>query len=62
MEFKGSVPTIVVVAHGVSWSTAQFVEQRLGVPQICGVEALGESVLDVGKHRAGFGLSVVLLP
>jgi hypothetical protein len=34
-------------------SAAQFVEQRLGVFQIGGVEALGEPVVDLGEHRAG---------
>jgi hypothetical protein len=29
----------------------QFVEQRLGVLQVGGVEALGEPVVDFGEHR-----------
>ena len=31
---------------------AQFVEQRLGVFQVGGLEALGEPVVDVGENRA----------
>jgi hypothetical protein len=33
---------------------AQFVEQRLGLLQIGGIEALGEPVADFGEHGAGF--------
>jgi hypothetical protein len=29
----------------------QFVEQGLGVLQVCGIEALGETVVTVGEHR-----------
>ena len=32
----------------------KFVEQRLGVLQIGGVEALGEPAVDFGEHRARF--------
>ena len=32
----------------------QLVEQRLGVFQVGGVEALGEPVVDFGEHRARF--------
>src|SRR5208337_1282989 len=32
----------------------EFVQQRLGVLQVGGVEALGEPVVDLGEHRAGF--------
>src|SRR5262249_51620131 len=32
----------------------QFVEQRLGVLQVGGVEALGEPAVDFSKHRARF--------
>ncbi len=31
---------------------AQFVEQRLGVLQVGGVEALGDPVVDFGERRA----------
>jgi hypothetical protein len=30
----------------------KFVEQRLGVLQVAGSEALGESCVDFGEHRA----------
>ena len=30
----------------------QFLEQRLGVLEIGGVEAFGEPVVDIGEHRA----------
>ncbi len=30
----------------------QLLQQRLGVPQIRGVEALGEPVVDLGEHHA----------
>src|SRR6266851_2169433 len=33
---------------------AEFVEQRLGVLQIGGVEALGEPAIDLGEHRSRF--------
>jgi hypothetical protein len=33
---------------------SQFVEQRFRVLQIGGVEALGEPVVDLCEHRAGF--------
>jgi hypothetical protein len=33
---------------------AQLIEQRLGVFQIGGVEALGEPAVDFGEHRARF--------
>jgi len=33
---------------------AKFVEEGLGVDKVGGVEALGEPVVDVGEHRAGF--------
>ena len=36
--------------------SAQLVEQRLGVLQGRGVEALGEPVVDIGEHRAGLGV------
>jgi hypothetical protein len=32
--------------------SAQLIEERLGVLQVGGVEALGEPVIDVGEHRA----------
>ena len=35
----------------------QFLEQRLGVLQVGGVEALGEPVVDFGEHRASFLVS-----
>ena len=35
-------------------SRNQLVEQRLGVLQVGGVEALGEPVVDFGEHRARF--------
>ena len=31
---------------------SQFIEQRLGVLQVGGVEALGEPAVDFGEHRA----------
>ena len=31
-----------------------MVEQRLGVFQVLGIEALGEPAVDFGKHRARF--------
>jgi hypothetical protein len=31
---------------------SQFVEQRVGVLQVGGVEAFGEPVVDLGEHRA----------
>ena len=37
-----------------SHSAILLVEQRLGVLQIRGVEALGEPVVDFGEHRARF--------
>src|SRR5208337_1376616 len=45
------------------WRTllsAEFLEQRLGVFQVGGVEALGEPVVDSREHRAGF-LAMTLL-
>jgi hypothetical protein len=33
-------------------SGAQLVQQRLGILEICSVEALGEPVVDIGVHRA----------
>src|SRR5262249_15774868 len=36
-----------------SGRAAQLLEERLGVLQIGGVEALGEPVVDFGEHRAG---------
>jgi len=41
--------------------TLQFIEQRLGVFQICGVEALGEPVVDVAQHRTSL-VAFALLP
>jgi len=32
----------------------QLVEQRLGVLQVCGVEAFGEPVVDLREHLSGF--------
>ena len=41
-------------------SVSQFVEQRLGVLQIRGVEALGEPVVDVREYRACFGATAAV--
>jgi hypothetical protein len=38
----------------------QFVQQRLGVFQVRGVEALGEPVVDFGQHRAGFVAAICI--
>ena len=37
----------------------QFVEQRLGVLQVGGVEALGEPFVNLGERRAGSPLRLV---
>jgi hypothetical protein len=42
--------------------STQLVEQRLGILQIGGVEALGEPVVDLGEHPARFVASALLLP
>ena len=34
--------------------TVQSVEQRLGIFEVGGVEVLGEPVVDISEHRAGF--------
>jgi len=41
-------------------SRTQLVEQRLGVLQVGGVEALGEPVVDIGEHRVSFGALALL--
>ena len=38
-----------------SGRTVQFIEQRLGVLQVGGVEALGKPLVDVGEYRARLG-------
>src|SRR5208283_2786554 len=40
--------------------TAQFLEQRLGFLEVCGVEALGEPAIDVVEHRAGLVTTTLL--
>jgi hypothetical protein len=42
-------------------SDAQFVEQRLSVLQVGGIEAFGEPAVDLGEHCSGFYLSVLKL-
>src|SRR5262245_60483747 len=46
------------------WRTGsrQFVEQRLCLFQISGVEALSEPAVDRGKQVAGFGTPTLLAP
>ena len=39
---------------------AKLIEQRLGVLQVGGVEALGEPVVDLGEHRARLVTAIVL--
>ena len=41
---------------------SQFVEQRLRLFQIGGVEALGEPAVDRGEEVAGFGAPALLAP
>ena len=43
-------------------SSRQFVEQRLCLFQIGGVEALGEPAVDRGEEIAGFGAPALLAP
>ena len=45
---------VVIDWFGIEWhlNSAKFVQQRLGVLQVGGVEALGEPVVDVREHRA----------
>ena len=40
-------------APAIPFLRAQLMEQCLGVPQVGGVESLGEPVIDVREHRAG---------
>src|SRR6516162_1758056 len=47
------LPDVLSVPHlEQCMSVAQFVEQRLGLFQIGGVEALGEPAVDLGEHGA----------
>jgi hypothetical protein len=49
----GRVDQEAAIRFGVFRSSRQFVEQRLGVLQIGGVEALGEPAEDRGEQRHG---------
>jgi hypothetical protein len=53
-QMEGAVVGVSRAYLGPHVSTGQVVEQRLGVDEVGGVEALGEPVVDVGEHRAGF--------
>ena len=44
------------------WLGAQIIEQRLGVLQVGGVEALGEPLVSLCQHVAGLFLPTLLLP
>jgi hypothetical protein len=49
-------PTIAILRGSglvMSLSSREFVEQRLGVPQVGGIEAFGEPAVDFGENRAG---------
>jgi hypothetical protein len=46
----------------ISADSRQFVEQRLGVFQIGGVETLGEPAIDPRQEVAGFGAPALLAP
>ena len=49
------LPDVLSVPHlEQRMSVAQLAEQRLGVLQVGGVEALGEPVVNVGEHHARF--------
>ena len=43
-------PLVVYHQGNQRTSSTDFFEQRLGVLQVGGVEALGEPVVDVGEH------------
>src|SRR6266853_3692485 len=51
-------------SKGVSTGVAlrQRVQQRLGLLQVSGVEALGEPAIDWGQELVGFGALALLLP
>ncbi len=51
--------SLLQLGHSIDLLPRQFVEQRLGVFQIGGVEALGEPVVDFGEHRARFVADVL---
>src|SRR5271156_5530111 len=48
--------------HGRIKLTTQLVEQRLGVFQVAGVEALGEPGVERGEEIARFGASALMPP
>ena len=52
--FGAKFPPFAIVSsalRALHLSVAQLVEQRFGVLQVWGVEALGEPVVDLGEHR-----------
>jgi hypothetical protein len=51
-EFQsiGIVSSALSTVISLSRSTTQFVEERLGVFEVGGVEAFGEPVVDFGEH------------
>ena len=54
MEFSPEFVKFVTSNSRPTTTRAQLVEQRFGVLQVGGVEALGEPAIDFREHRARF--------
>ena len=67
-QLRGSIPrqrerrSARTGGSDAAYLPAQFIEQRLGVFQVGGVEALGEGVVDVGQCLVSLSLLALSLP